>query len=84
MIVPLLFCAVLAIFVFKYVYGGSGPNPFEKDTREPLKKMVHDKKEKNKVLKQGKSNTPAARQMFQTLAGFSCYKWTIKRISEMV
>uniref|UniRef100_A0A3P9H3Y2 All-trans-retinol 13,14-reductase n=1 Tax=Oryzias latipes TaxID=8090 RepID=A0A3P9H3Y2_ORYLA len=53
MIVPLLFCAVLAFFVFKYVYGSSGPNPFEKDTREPLKKMVHDKKEKNKVLKQG-------------------------------
>ncbi|TWW70285.1 putative all-trans-retinol 13,14-reductase [Takifugu flavidus] len=37
----------------KYVFGSSGPNPFEKDTREPLKPMVHNRKEKNKVLKQG-------------------------------
>lgn len=41
------------LFIFKYVFSGSGPNPFEVDTREPLKKMVHDRKEKNKVLKQG-------------------------------
>ncbi|XP_029015716.1 all-trans-retinol 13,14-reductase isoform X2 [Betta splendens] len=43
----------LVIFIYKYVFSGSGPNPFEKDSREPLKKMVFDKKEKNKVLKQG-------------------------------
>lgn len=43
----------LFIFIFKYALGSSGPNPFEKDTREPLKKQVFDKKEKNKVLKQG-------------------------------
>lgn len=41
------------IFILKYVFGSSGPNPFETDTREPLKKMVHDRKEKKKVLKQG-------------------------------
>ncbi|XP_026216558.1 all-trans-retinol 13,14-reductase-like [Anabas testudineus] len=45
--------AALVIFILKYVFGSSGPNPFEKDSREPLKKMVHDLKEKNKVLKQG-------------------------------
>lgn len=43
----------LAIFILKYVLSSSGPNPFETDTREPLKKMVHDRKEKKKVLKQG-------------------------------
>ncbi|XP_047427779.1 all-trans-retinol 13,14-reductase-like [Mugil cephalus] len=46
-------CVVLVLFILKYVFSGSGPNPFERDTREPLKKMVHDTKEKNKVLKQG-------------------------------
>lgn len=54
----MLLCAgiilvALIIFVLKYVFGSGGPNPFEKDTREPLKKMVYDMKEKNKVLKQG-------------------------------
>lgn len=48
----------LIVFIFKYVFGGSGPNPFETDTREPLKKMVHDRKEKNKVLKQGELKGP--------------------------
>lgn len=43
----------LVVFIVKYVCGGSGPNPFEKDTRAPLKQMVHNRKEKNKVLKQG-------------------------------
>uniref|UniRef100_A0A1A7XQJ3 All-trans-retinol 13,14-reductase n=1 Tax=Iconisemion striatum TaxID=60296 RepID=A0A1A7XQJ3_9TELE len=43
----------LVVFILKHVFGGSGPNPFEKDCREPLKKMVFDKKERNKVLKQG-------------------------------
>lgn len=46
-------CAALAIFILKYVFSSSGPNPFETDTREPLKEMVHVRKEKNKVLKQG-------------------------------
>uniref|UniRef100_A0A3B4Z890 All-trans-retinol 13,14-reductase n=1 Tax=Stegastes partitus TaxID=144197 RepID=A0A3B4Z890_9TELE len=52
LIVPVILVA-LAIFVFKYVFSSPGPNPFETDTRGPLKKMVHDMKEKNKVLKQG-------------------------------
>uniref|UniRef100_A0A3B5PYK4 All-trans-retinol 13,14-reductase n=1 Tax=Xiphophorus maculatus TaxID=8083 RepID=A0A3B5PYK4_XIPMA len=46
-------CVSLVIFILKYVFGNSGPNPFEKDCREPLKEKVYDKKEKNKVLKQG-------------------------------
>ncbi|XP_027897821.1 all-trans-retinol 13,14-reductase-like [Xiphophorus couchianus] len=46
-------CVSLVIFILKYVFGYSGPNPFEKDCREPLKEKVYDKKEKNKVLKQG-------------------------------
>ncbi|XP_011602506.2 all-trans-retinol 13,14-reductase [Takifugu rubripes] len=49
----LVISVALVIFVLKYVFGSSGPNPFEKDTREPLKPMVHNRKEKNKVLKQG-------------------------------
>uniref|UniRef100_A0A3Q0REV8 All-trans-retinol 13,14-reductase n=1 Tax=Amphilophus citrinellus TaxID=61819 RepID=A0A3Q0REV8_AMPCI len=48
-----IICAALVILLLKYVFGGRGPNPFEKDSREPLKKRVYDKKEKNKVLKQG-------------------------------
>uniref|UniRef100_A0A7N8WPI8 All-trans-retinol 13,14-reductase n=2 Tax=Mastacembelus armatus TaxID=205130 RepID=A0A7N8WPI8_9TELE len=43
----------LIVVIIKYVFSSRGPNPFETDTREPLKKMVHDKKEKKKVLKQG-------------------------------
>ncbi|XP_030649033.1 all-trans-retinol 13,14-reductase [Chanos chanos] len=43
----------LVAFLFKYVFGTSGPNPFDIDTREPLKPLVTDKKVKNKVLKQG-------------------------------
>uniref|UniRef100_A0A3P9NUV7 All-trans-retinol 13,14-reductase n=1 Tax=Poecilia reticulata TaxID=8081 RepID=A0A3P9NUV7_POERE len=46
-------CVSLVIFILKYVFGSSGPNPFEKDCREPLKEKVYDKKEKNKILKQG-------------------------------
>ncbi|XP_045896579.1 all-trans-retinol 13,14-reductase [Micropterus dolomieu] len=53
MIIFGIICVALVIFILKYVFSSSGPNPFETDTREPLKKMVHDKKEKNKVLKQG-------------------------------
>ena len=49
-----VFCASLVAFLLKYVFGNSGPNPFDIDTREPLKPLVTDKKEKNKVLKQGK------------------------------
>ncbi|KAJ8344853.1 hypothetical protein SKAU_G00290460 [Synaphobranchus kaupii] len=41
------------VFLFKYVTGNQGPNPFGIDTREPLKPLVTDKKEKKKVLKQG-------------------------------
>ncbi|XP_047212063.1 all-trans-retinol 13,14-reductase-like isoform X1 [Girardinichthys multiradiatus] len=46
-------CIVLVIFILKYVFGNSGSNPFAKDCREPVKKMVYDEKVKNKVLKQG-------------------------------
>uniref|UniRef100_A0A672H4Z0 All-trans-retinol 13,14-reductase n=1 Tax=Salarias fasciatus TaxID=181472 RepID=A0A672H4Z0_SALFA len=48
-----VFGVVLATVVLKYAFRSSGPNPFATDSREPLKKMVFDKKEKNKVLKQG-------------------------------
>ncbi|XP_053707783.1 all-trans-retinol 13,14-reductase-like [Synchiropus splendidus] len=48
-----IFSVALVVFICKYVYGPRGPNPFEVDTREPLKPMVHVRKEKNKVLKQG-------------------------------
>lgn len=44
---------VLVVYIIKYVFGRAGPNPFEKDTRVPLKPMVLNRKEKNKVLKQG-------------------------------
>lgn len=47
-----LICVALVAIIYKYV-SGSGPNPFDIDTREPLKPMVFDRKEKNKVLKQG-------------------------------
>ncbi|XP_064170345.1 all-trans-retinol 13,14-reductase-like isoform X1 [Anguilla rostrata] len=43
----------LVVFLFKYVTRKKGPNPFGVDTREPVKPLVTDKKEKNKVLKQG-------------------------------
>lgn len=50
----------LVVFIIKYVFGSSGPNPFEKDTRVPLKPMVHNRKEKNKVLKQGELKSKPA------------------------
>lgn len=53
-----LISVCLLIFIYKYAFGSSGPNPFETDTREPLKKMIHDRKEKNKVLKQGEFKDP--------------------------
>ncbi|XP_051904338.1 all-trans-retinol 13,14-reductase [Hippocampus zosterae] len=43
----------LLVVFFKYVFPSPGPNPFQTDTREPLKPMIHNRKEKNKVLKQG-------------------------------
>lgn len=46
----------LVVLVLKYLFGSSGPNPFEKDTRVPVKPIVHNRKEKNKVLKQGELN----------------------------
>ncbi|XP_027016914.1 all-trans-retinol 13,14-reductase-like [Tachysurus fulvidraco] len=49
LIVALLF---IALFL-KYVFGNSGPSPFDVDMREPLKPVQLDKKERNKVLKQG-------------------------------
>lgn len=45
-------CAALVAYLLKSWFT-SGPNPFHFDTREPLKPLVSDKKEKNKVLKQG-------------------------------
>uniref|UniRef100_A0A8C5HFC7 All-trans-retinol 13,14-reductase n=1 Tax=Gouania willdenowi TaxID=441366 RepID=A0A8C5HFC7_GOUWI len=46
-------CVSLLALILKYVCSTSGPDPFLTDTREPLKEKVFDKKEKNKVLKQG-------------------------------
>ncbi|XP_049600053.1 all-trans-retinol 13,14-reductase isoform X1 [Syngnathus scovelli] len=48
--VALLVCCLK--YVAKHV-ATIGSNPFHRDTREPLKPMVHNRKEKNKVLKQG-------------------------------
>ncbi|XP_070837614.1 all-trans-retinol 13,14-reductase-like [Chaetodon trifascialis] len=53
MIIVVIICVALGILILKYVFSGSGPNLFETDTREPLKEMVHDRKERKKVLKQG-------------------------------
>ncbi|XP_010864408.1 all-trans-retinol 13,14-reductase [Esox lucius] len=50
--VTIIVASLIAV-IFKYAFRRSGPNPFEIDTREPLKPMVTVKKEKNKVLKQG-------------------------------
>lgn len=55
MLILFIVCGLSVIFILKYVFGGSEPNPFGKDCREPLKEKVYDKKEKNKVLKQGES-----------------------------
>ncbi|XP_034046121.1 all-trans-retinol 13,14-reductase [Thalassophryne amazonica] len=49
----IIICPALVFIFLKYVFFSSGPNPFQTDSREPLKKKVFDKKEKNKVLKQG-------------------------------
>ncbi|KAG7459743.1 hypothetical protein MATL_G00213950 [Megalops atlanticus] len=46
-------CVALFVFLFKYATRNRGLNPFYFDTREPPKPLVSDKKEKNKVLKQG-------------------------------
>lgn len=49
-----LIVTVLLVGLFlKYVFGTSGPNPFDIDTREPPKPVELDKKERSKVLKQG-------------------------------
>lgn len=46
--------AVLLVTLFlKYVFGTSGPSPFDTDTREPPRPVELDKKQRNKVLKQG-------------------------------
>lgn len=54
----------LVVLVIKYVFGSSGPDPFEKDTRVPMKPIVHNRKEKNKVLKQGELNSNAVVSKF--------------------
>ncbi|KAL6476691.1 hypothetical protein MHYP_G00151900 [Metynnis hypsauchen] len=48
-----LVIVLLVVLLLKNVVGSSGPSPFDFDSREPLKPMVLDRKEKNKVLKQG-------------------------------
>ncbi|KAL4659271.1 putative all-trans-retinol 13,14-reductase [Arapaima gigas] len=45
--------AALLVLLYSCFIGGRGPNPFAVDSREPLKPRVTNKKEKNKVLKQG-------------------------------
>ncbi|XP_072299009.1 all-trans-retinol 13,14-reductase [Eucyclogobius newberryi] len=45
-------CALLLALILKYVFTTPGPNPFEKDSREAVREIVQ-RKEKNKVLKQG-------------------------------
>ncbi|XP_061761456.1 all-trans-retinol 13,14-reductase [Nerophis ophidion] len=46
-------CVALLALVLKYVFTSPGLNPFEVDSRQALKPMVLNRKEKNKVLKQG-------------------------------
>lgn len=49
-----LIVAVLFVALFlKHAFGAAGPSPFDTDTREPPKPVQLDKKERNKVLKQG-------------------------------
>uniref|UniRef100_A0A3B3ZC23 All-trans-retinol 13,14-reductase n=1 Tax=Periophthalmus magnuspinnatus TaxID=409849 RepID=A0A3B3ZC23_9GOBI len=45
-------CAVLLALILKYIFTTPGPNPFARDSREPVRGIV-PRKEKNKVLKQG-------------------------------
>ncbi|XP_055017174.1 all-trans-retinol 13,14-reductase-like [Boleophthalmus pectinirostris] len=47
-----IFCAALLALILKYIFTTPGPNPFERDSREPVREIV-PRKEKNKVLKQG-------------------------------
>ncbi|KAI7803604.1 all-trans-retinol 13,14-reductase-like [Triplophysa rosa] len=47
-----IICLALLAILLKYVLG-TGPNPFDIDTRDAPKPMVFDRKVKNKVLKQG-------------------------------
>lgn len=49
--VALILAALIAL-VLKYIFTAPGPNPFERDTREPVREIL-DSKDKNKVLKQG-------------------------------
>ncbi|CAL8304525.1 unnamed protein product [Merluccius merluccius] len=49
----LVVCVFLVLVLLKYVFSTPEPNPFAVDTREPVKPIVFDKKEKKKVLKQG-------------------------------
>ncbi|XP_054616332.1 all-trans-retinol 13,14-reductase [Dunckerocampus dactyliophorus] len=48
-----LVCVALLALVLKYVFTAPGLNPFAEDSREAPKPMVLNRKEKNKVLKQG-------------------------------
>lgn len=52
--VGLIIAALFVALILKYVFGTSGPSPFDVDTREAPKPLQLDKKERNKVLKQGK------------------------------
>lgn len=47
-----IICAGLLALVLKYIFTTPGANPFDRDTREPVREIL-TKKEKNKVLKQG-------------------------------
>ncbi|XP_077350811.1 all-trans-retinol 13,14-reductase [Festucalex cinctus] len=51
--VAIIIGVALLVFCLLYVLSSAESNPFRTDTREPLKPMVHNRKEKNKVLKQG-------------------------------
>ncbi|XP_058862603.1 all-trans-retinol 13,14-reductase-like isoform X1 [Acipenser ruthenus] len=49
----LVIAVVLAVLLYKYIFGNAGSDPFALDTRQPPKPLVTINAERNKVLKQG-------------------------------
>ena len=48
-----LVVVLLVVPLFKYVFGSSGPSPFDFDAREPLQPMGPDEQGPHKLLQQG-------------------------------
>lgn len=71
-------CLALVAVLVKYVLG-TGPNPFDIDTREPPKPIVFDRKLKNKVLKQGESEIQYV--LYTKVHVYTSYKLTYDRLT---